>query len=383
MSTAAVLQPSPVFDGSKIACAGPGIGGSVDELATNNDIPSFNGTVNHEQYNEQEPNAEANIATTETSASRKRIAPATPPMTPSQPAKKRVTAKNTTPSTTIDAEDAEINSAAEVLLAVAEPATPKTKKSPTKPKKTKSPSKTAEEWDAEPSPSSSSSFSSSASATTIATASQDGEGATAAVKSPRKKGPASSPKNKKKSNVGGAENLTAQGNPRKRSSVKGEWATPRGIPKSWDEAGEADRMLFAMKEEGKDWASIRAAWKVITGEETGASSLPNRYNRIKCNMLRLKDGDGVRLFTAKTQVERDFETSKWALIAGVMVQKGGDDYPVEFLKKQWKELEAKGGLNALEAKADEDEVGDGLHHSNGSEEVKMEGEGEERCGDVA
>ena len=47
-------------------------------------------------------------------------------------------------------------------------------------------------------------------------------------------------------------------------------ASPRGIPKSWKEAGEADRNLYKMRDEGKDWSSIRKMWKDVTGEDTAA-----------------------------------------------------------------------------------------------------------------
>ena len=100
---------------------------------------------------------------------------------------------------------------------------------------------------------------------------------------------------------------------RKRAAPKDGIAAPKGIPKSWEEAGPADRMLYKMKEEGKDWASIRKVWKDMTGQDTASryicnkiqsfswlnypfSSLPGRYNRIKCNMMRLKPGHVSVLF---------------------------------------------------------------------------------------
>ena len=87
------------------------------------------------------------------------------------------------------------------------------------------------------------------------------------------------------------ENGSPKTAPRKRAAPKNSVATPRGIPSSWESASEADKLLVRMKDEGKDWVSIRAAWKAATGEDTAQSTLPNRYNRIKTNMMRLKDGD--------------------------------------------------------------------------------------------
>lgn len=60
---------------------------------------------------------------------------------------------------------------------------------------------------------------------------------------------------------------------------------------SWEEVGPEDRMLFTMKEAGESWQSIREAWKGLTGTETGKSTLPNRYSRIKGNLEHLAEGD--------------------------------------------------------------------------------------------
>ena len=50
---------------------------------------------------------------------------------------------------------------------------------------------------------------------------------------------------------------------------KVETASPRGIPKCWDEAEPADRMLVKLKDQGKPWGEIREMWKTMTGEDTG------------------------------------------------------------------------------------------------------------------
>lgn len=46
-------------------------------------------------------------------------------------------------------------------------------------------------------------------------------------------------------------------------------ATPKQLPKDWDEADEADKMLFTSREKNVPWSEIRQNWKKITGEETG------------------------------------------------------------------------------------------------------------------
>lgn len=48
------------------------------------------------------------------------------------------------------------------------------------------------------------------------------------------------------------------------------------LPTKWSEASLADRTLVAMKEAGKSWSEIRTKWFEMTGQETAASTLPNR-----------------------------------------------------------------------------------------------------------
>ncbi len=65
------------------------------------------------------------------------------------------------------------------------------------------------------------------------------------------------------------------GTPRKRAPANAI-APSRGIPTSWDDASDADRLLVNMKNDGTDWNTIRAAWKKCTGQDTAPSTLPNR-----------------------------------------------------------------------------------------------------------
>ena len=62
--------------------------------------------------------------------------------------------------------------------------------------------------------------------------------------------------------------LTAKSTPRKRNAPKGGIADQRGIPISWDEADDADKMMFTMKDEGASWSVIREKWTAMTGIET-------------------------------------------------------------------------------------------------------------------
>lgn len=70
--------------------------------------------------------------------------------------------------------------------------------------------------------------------------------------------------------TGALEGMTVHNTARKRQAPKKDVAPPRGIPSSWDEAGDADRMLVTMKEKGEGWAEIRALWKEATGQDTAA-----------------------------------------------------------------------------------------------------------------
>ncbi|KAL9134635.1 MAG: hypothetical protein Q9175_004175 [Cornicularia normoerica] len=138
------------------------------------------------------------------------------------------------------------------------------------------------------------------------------------------------------------EGTTVNNTPRKRQAPKKELAAPRGIPSSWEDADHADRMMVTMKEKGEGWAEIRAAWKEATGQDTASSTLPNRYNRIKVNMMRMKEGDDQHLLLAKKEIEDAYASGFWANVATNMERRGAGRYPGTFLQKIFKELEAAG-----------------------------------------
>ncbi len=62
--------------------------------------------------------------------------------------------------------------------------------------------------------------------------------------------------------------------PRKRNKPSTPVTPGRPIPTSLELADEADRMLVKMKDDGVAWKEIREAWTRVTGETTGASTLP-------------------------------------------------------------------------------------------------------------
>lgn len=52
----------------------------------------------------------------------------------------------------------------------------------------------------------------------------------------------------------------------------------RIIPRSYEECDRADKALIDLREkEQKTWKEIRQAWEQMTGQKTGNSTLPNRY----------------------------------------------------------------------------------------------------------
>jgi hypothetical protein len=65
---------------------------------------------------------------------------------------------------------------------------------------------------------------------------------------------------------------------RQRRAPKNGITDSRPIPRSYDECDEADKALLDMRDkENKTWKEIRAMWEELTGQKTGTSTLPNRY----------------------------------------------------------------------------------------------------------
>lgn len=74
--------------------------------------------------------------------------------------------------------------------------------------------------------------------------------------------------NSKSSSPSKSNGLTAKSTPRKRNAPKGGIADQRGIPISWDDADDADKMMFTLKDQGVSWGVIREKWTAMTGIET-------------------------------------------------------------------------------------------------------------------
>ena len=90
-----------------------------------------------------------------------------------------------------------------------------------------------------------------------------------------------------------------------------------------------------MKEEGNEWSVIRAMWLEETGQEAAPSTLPNRYNRIKANLMVLGQGEHAVLMAAIAEVEKAQKAEKWGRVSAVMASRGAGKYPAEYLSKQF------------------------------------------------
>ncbi|KAI7339482.1 hypothetical protein KC315_g1216 [Hortaea werneckii] len=112
----------------------------------------------------------------------------------------------------------------------------------------------------------------------------------------------------------------------------------KAIPRLYDECGPADRQLLDMRDSGSSWPEIRAAWETLTGEKTGASTLPNRYVRLKSNFTVVQEEDLPRLLEAKRSVEEAFEKGKWGMVAEAVEKMGGEKYRGDALQKQYKKM---------------------------------------------
>ncbi|KAI7189039.1 hypothetical protein KC324_g6435 [Hortaea werneckii] len=155
---------------------------------------------------------------------------------------------------------------------------------------------------------------------------------------------------------------TKSGTPKKKKPLKP--TTPaKAIPRSYDESGPADRQLLDMRDNGSTWPEIRAAWETLTGEKTGASTLPNRYVRLKSNFTVVQEEDLPRLLEAKRSVEEAFEKGKWGMVAEAVEKMGGEKYRGDALQKQYKKMMLGQGVmppsnvrdKDFEAELDEDE----------------------------
>ena len=75
--------------------------------------------------------------------------------------------------------------------------------------------------------------------------------------------------------------------PKKRRANDTPSSRIRKLPASYEEANEADKMLWDSRKDGVIYSKIREDWEKITGEKIGASTLPNRFERLKANFTKI------------------------------------------------------------------------------------------------
>lgn len=152
--------------------------------------------------------------------------------------------------------------------------------------------------------------------------------------------------------------------PTKKARAKKDDTTPRQrkasgkpmgsskIATSVEELSVQDRLLLTMKDAGKSWSEIIAAWKNATGETPGKSTLPNRYARLKANITQMKPEDQDILLIAYRKVYEKFERDKWELIKRTMEEDGADNsYSAATIQKQYKKLSDKATITTATAAA--------------------------------
>ncbi|KAF2723338.1 hypothetical protein K431DRAFT_311100 [Polychaeton citri CBS 116435] len=130
---------------------------------------------------------------------------------------------------------------------------------------------------------------------------------------------------------------------RKRKSM-GKIVMARPIGRSFEECDEWDKMLITWRDQNKPWAVIRQKWEEMTGEKTGVSTIPNRYNRLKDNFSTIQEEYQKVLLEVKREVEDQFALKKWDIIASEMKGKCKARFNPDTLKRQYKKLMLKAGV---------------------------------------
>ncbi|KAI9841978.1 MAG: hypothetical protein M1837_007544 [Sclerophora amabilis] len=120
-------------------------------------------------------------------------------------------------------------------------------------------------------------------------------------------------------------------------------ATPtskgRKLARSYEDAAEEDKMLWNYRQEGKNWGEIRLAWKDITGEDVGNSTLPNRFERLRANFSKVTPADEPIFLKVKQMVDAKYDLEKWARIAEILESEYGlTKYPAKSLEKAFKDI---------------------------------------------
>ena len=83
-----------------------------------------------------------------------------------------------------------------------------------------------------------------------------------------------------------APKITGDRLPRQRAPASNAGVLAQKVPSLAKGVSEADKTLFHMRNfENKSWPEISQAWAAMTGKETARSTLRDRYNRLKANLI--------------------------------------------------------------------------------------------------
>lgn len=167
------------------------------------------------------------------------------------------------------------------------------------------------------------------------------------------------------------------GRKRRRSATETP-AKGRKMPISYADADEADKLLWDLRQQGEPWSEVRRQVANLTGVEYGASTLPNRLERLKACFTSVRDQDvsvhdtdlpkllardvahntaqEAIFLTVKDQVEKDFEKGKWGVIAQTLRDEHGLElYTPDTLEKAFKNLSKRGTASSPSAVAANDQ----------------------------
>lgn len=70
-----------------------------------------------------------------------------------------------------------------------------------------------------------------------------------------------------------------------------------------------------------------------------ASTLPNRYIRLKANMTQYTDDDDIELKVTLKEIEETFAKEKWSMVSDAMAKKGRLGFSAGSLAKRFKSLQ--------------------------------------------
>ncbi|KAI9762031.1 MAG: hypothetical protein M4579_000667 [Chaenotheca gracillima] len=142
--------------------------------------------------------------------------------------------------------------------------------------------------------------------------------------------------------------------PRKRRAPATPVSRGKKVSTSLEEASEEDLMIWEKRQAGVPWSEVRATWEEMTGEKVGNSTLPNRYDRLRVNFLKMKEVDEIAFLKSLTEVDNKFANEKWTMVSEKMVSEHGTEkYPPKALEKAWNDIKKRPSFEKAVAEDEE------------------------------